>query len=395
MKVSMMDNDKWLVDCSHMERQDKIEGYFLDKHLKNYFDDPIISTVEIETINRCNNTCSFCPVSIDNERRQYCEMTVELFNKIIDDLAELKYSGFISLFSNNEPMLDLRIFDFMKYAKNKLPLAKHSLFSNGSLITREKFSTMVELLDYLTINNYNDDLEVLPHLKWLTTDNIDEKDCAVRLMISKKNMIRSNRGGNAPNKKIETNFYSSCILPFMQMVIRPDGKISLCCYEAYGEVTLGDLSVQSISDVWLSESYREIRKKLLTFGRNSLNKCKNCDKFGFHNFFPVEWPDVHMQSFVAEVKEKISEGKKIYIYPSNYSDSIESMLIQHGVHEIKKANEKSQVIYDSSVFIIFTSYCWDIIERIDPQNSLVGKKYVLYQDISRLQVKQTRPKFDI
>ena len=37
------------------------------------------------------------------------------------------------------------------------------------------------------------------------------------------------------------------------MVVRPDGKIGLCSNDAFGQVTLGDLTSDSISDVWNSD----------------------------------------------------------------------------------------------------------------------------------------------
>jgi len=44
--------------------------------------------VSIETVNRCNSTCSFCPANRTSESRPYQKMTEELFKKIIADLIE-------------------------------------------------------------------------------------------------------------------------------------------------------------------------------------------------------------------------------------------------------------------------------------------------------------------
>lgn len=76
-----------------------------------------LSSIEIETINRCNNDCSFCPVNRNDDIRTPKIMKEELFYKIIDDLCNIKYTGVISLFSNNEPLLDTRLLKFLKYAK--------------------------------------------------------------------------------------------------------------------------------------------------------------------------------------------------------------------------------------------------------------------------------------
>ena len=50
---------------------------------------PLFDHVEIETINRCNGVCAFCPVNINNDSRVFSIMQEELFEKIIDELAEM------------------------------------------------------------------------------------------------------------------------------------------------------------------------------------------------------------------------------------------------------------------------------------------------------------------
>ena len=39
-----------------------------------------ISKIEIETLNRCNNICPFCPVNVNQPQREYAKMPNELFN---------------------------------------------------------------------------------------------------------------------------------------------------------------------------------------------------------------------------------------------------------------------------------------------------------------------------
>lgn len=61
------------------------------------------------------------------------------------------------------------------------------------------------------------------------------------------------------------------------LIIRPDGKISLCCNDALGKYTLGDVNNQSIDEIWNSEEYQKIRNEMLYNGRKNLLLCKNCD----------------------------------------------------------------------------------------------------------------------
>jgi len=133
---------------------------------------PLPHAIEIETINKCNSTCSFCPVNRFADTRPLARMPEELFRKIIDDLASHRYSGLLALYSNNEPFLDKRIFDFAAYARRVLPQATISIFTNGSALDIAKVERILPSLDILRINNYGrgrrggnrcTGREVLPH----------------------------------------------------------------------------------------------------------------------------------------------------------------------------------------------------------------------------------------
>ena len=49
-------------------------------------DIPSFRIVEIETLNRCNGSCAFCPVNAHQPQRPYAKMETELFEKIIKEL---------------------------------------------------------------------------------------------------------------------------------------------------------------------------------------------------------------------------------------------------------------------------------------------------------------------
>ena len=51
-------------------------------------------------------------------------MSQDLFESIIQQLADIDYSGKLALFSNNEPFLDKDILAKHKHARDKLPNAR-------------------------------------------------------------------------------------------------------------------------------------------------------------------------------------------------------------------------------------------------------------------------------
>ena len=242
---------------------------------------PLFHHVEIETVNRCNGKCSFCPVNVFNDSRPHMTMNESLFRKIIDDLSSLNYDGRLALFSNGEPLLDPDIIERHRYAREKLPNAYMRLYTNGTLLTTEKFCGLMKYLDELIIDNYNQDLTLNPASKEIV-DYIEEnpqyKD-KVTVWLRKEDEIMTSRGGDAPNRKEKFAMTDErCTLPFRQLIIRPDGKVSLCCNDPFGKMTLGDLSKQTLTEVWYGEAFNEVREKLRQ-GRGFLPHCKYCDTF--------------------------------------------------------------------------------------------------------------------
>jgi len=246
-----------------------------------YPDTPLFKHIEIETINRCNGGCSFCPVSAKNDIREYKVMSDELFEKIISELSEIDYSVRIALFSNNEPFLDPGIIDKHKYARLRLPNVRFHLFSNGTLISVEEFVEIMKYLDELIIDNYNEQLQLIPMCKKIAEYCEDHPEYAEKatIVLRKPQEILTTRGGNAPNRKEMVSYGDArCINPFTQMIIRPDGKVSLCCNDALGKFTLGDVSCNSVVDVWNNDRFKMVRKCLYE-GRRNWGDCEWCDMF--------------------------------------------------------------------------------------------------------------------
>lgn len=245
---------------------------------------PLFTSVEVETINRCNGTCSFCPINSKVDPREKKIMPKKLFYSIVDQLASLNYSGRFSTFSNNEPLLDERIIAFNQYARKRLPYAKFHLYTNGTLLALDKFKALVEVLDELIIDNYQQDLKLIKPCQeieeyCIAHPGLNKK---VTILLRKPNEILTSRGGNAPNRqRLKDYSEEPCVLPFRQFVVRPDGKISLCCNDALGEHTLGDLTKESIVDIWYGETYQKVREQIAA-GRKNYGKCRYCDTFNVY-----------------------------------------------------------------------------------------------------------------
>ncbi|MBP2633279.1 MAG: radical protein, partial [Firmicutes bacterium] len=109
-------------------------------------------------------------------------------------------------------------------------------------------------------------------------DHPELKD-KVTIVLRKPHEILSSRGGDAPNReKVCLYPYAKCVLPFKQLIIRPDGKVSLCCNDPLGKNTLGDASKDMLIDIWNNDRFKMVRQCLFN-GRENWNHCIYCDAF--------------------------------------------------------------------------------------------------------------------
>ena len=240
--------------------------------------------IEIETINKCNSTCGFCPVNRNSDPRKTMRMDEALFHRIIDELAAWDYRGTLNLFSNNEPFLDKRIYDFAAYALTKLPETFVQIISNGTALDVAGAERILPNLSHMVINNYanayrlHDNVAaIIAHLEAERPELADKLVVGYRLL----DEFKTNRAGNAPNRKVRTpHFKSPCAYPFFQMVIRPDGKLSMCCNDAFGEDTLGDVTTEGVKGAWLNSNRRSVQQAMLK-GRHTIPLCARCDNLAW------------------------------------------------------------------------------------------------------------------
>ena len=83
MELKIQDIDKSIIrKKEYAEKENIINGI------------PVFSIVEFNIWGNCNRSCSFCPVSNPNIYTNKHEgISVDLYKKIIDDLANINYKG--------------------------------------------------------------------------------------------------------------------------------------------------------------------------------------------------------------------------------------------------------------------------------------------------------------
>ena len=242
---------------------------------------PMPLVVNIETVNRCNSTCEFCTANIHAEKRPYMIIEEELYYSIIDQLADWGYKGHLTLYGNNEPWLDKRIVEFHKYAREKLPEAFIFMSTNGLLLNVDKLNAIKPYVNQLIINNYCRDMKLHKNIQTVY-DHVkanpkDYEDLEILIQMRYLGEVLTNRAGSAPNKKSKGKIIKeTCLMPFTDMWIVPNGKMGICCCDNFEVTDLADLHEVSLVDGWNSKPYKELREKIAD-GRQNYPFCKYCD----------------------------------------------------------------------------------------------------------------------
>ncbi len=228
--------------------------------------------VEIETSSICNRRCKFCPVS--KYPREPALMDDRVFRKVIDELAEMKFHGILSPHLFNEPLLDQRIEEFVKYIRQKLPNVKIKIFTNGDLLTRKKFDSLVSAgVDEFCVTQYDEQMpEVVKNL-FSSLTNKEKK--LIKYRILNENSLLLNRGGLVDIKR-----------PMQKLICSPNffmvnykGDAVLCSSDYFGSVVFGNVKNERIMDIWNKPYYKKVRGELEK-GVFNLDICKKCVGMG-------------------------------------------------------------------------------------------------------------------
>ncbi len=255
---------------------------------------PLPRIIHVETRSKCNGFCSFCPASINSDKRKDLYMPDELIEKVIEELSELDYPNRLSFYNNNEPFLDKRIFEIVKLTRAKLPKAYLELKSNGTVLTTQKIIRIFNAgLDMLYINDYSNNNQFRKNVKQIIEDlkqirrfkgHLEENQYFSRIKIKLRdlNAVLGTRAGTSPNKPYKKPpMQKVCFRSFEMMVINPEGDVTVCSEDFYHSINMGNIKKQTLFEIWTSKEWNNLRGKLIIGDRLCTDACSKCDFMGF------------------------------------------------------------------------------------------------------------------
>lgn len=254
----------------------------------------IPSLMRVETFTYCNEECKFCPYT--KLTRKKGSMSFELFNRLVDEHS-LTCEDAKILFpaTVGEPLLDNRIFDFVKIAAQNYKNV--AMFSNASLLYKnnaEKLikSGLTEIMltlhglteeAYTNITNYNGYYSVKRNIvDFIETnaaygypvnvyldiyteaskEDIDSDELVNKARNHNINLFikpiedTHNWGGSVGKNEIIRNY--GCKRIYNQFAVLFDGTIVPCVIDYDASYILGDANKNSLDEIFNGEEYAKL-----------------------------------------------------------------------------------------------------------------------------------------
>ncbi|MCP5348424.1 MAG: radical SAM protein [Pseudomonadales bacterium] len=292
----------------------------------------------IDPTNVCNLRCPLCPTGRLEAGRKGQLMSLETFQRAVDDLAPWAYK--VNLFNWGESLLNPEIFDMIAYCRDK-GLSTH-LSSNLSLeLSDEKIDRLLNSgLQFLCLSidgasqdvyekyRKKGDLELVLHnarrlvarrnelgmkrplIEWQfipMKHNEHEVETARFLAqemgIDKFRCIPVGLPFGAPEQdKLRDEWFpikvqsgqteegveiasndqatTSCSFLYRYWMVNPDAKVSPCCVVSGAKYDFGDIDKENFDAIWNNAKYRSARSQYVRNGNVEVpTVCDGCDLF--------------------------------------------------------------------------------------------------------------------
>lgn len=290
-------------------------------------------SIQIQTQSFCNGRCSICPYPTVSKKLEQGKMEWELFRKIADETATELQLAKVLFELHNEPLLDKRTFDCIKYIKSINPNENCALVTNGELL--DKFS-LTDIIDsnldslMISLNAHSKEVyervnigldydRVMQNITRLLSDKALRHKLGLSFVVTEENAGEvyeatrywekrgvhtrvtpeiSNRAGTLDHYeklRLKTSYRGTpltarlwqrlltgprqvigCHRPFYQMSVLFNGDVIICCHDWNRTTVVGNAKTSSLREIWNSDRMNEIRRMILKKRYQQLDSCRDC-----------------------------------------------------------------------------------------------------------------------
>jgi MoaA/NifB/PqqE/SkfB family radical SAM enzyme len=282
--------------------------------------------VLLQTVDRCPASCIMCPNSSAQKTGRVRLVDDGLYARLLAELRNVRTLRRFVLMLQNEPLLDRRLEERVRAAKDTFgPRAVIAVVTSGDLLSPERSAALIgagvdELsisIDAHTAETYGqirmglDFGRVCRNVEALLAEN-PKITVGVRFLRQRENQheVRDfvrhwkargagvfvhtvvNRAGSLESfeavrlaerrpahrlvQAVLRRLYPFCTLPLTAMSVLADGRVILCCHDWGAQAVVGDLTRQSLGEVWNGAAMCDARRALMAGRASDIEPCAQC-----------------------------------------------------------------------------------------------------------------------
>ena len=291
------------------------------KHRTDLF--PMV--IQVQTINRCNAACEFCPYPYTVHLQEKRIMDDALYAKIVDECtAEKDLHDFVPM-SKNEPLLDIKMEQRVAQFRAKAqPHQMVELVTNGSGLTPARAQRLMDAgVDLITVSvNASNEAtygrvmvglswkQVMNNLEALSKMNLAMVNIYLRFVADQHNKTElnsfrkrwkhfnlfqfniNNRAGTVRNYAMMAMKYNGfisqlrraaghrvypvCPYVFSMAHILENGDVPMCSNDWANREILGNLKTQTLREIYNSPRMNQIRELMSAGKFEEIDACRSC-----------------------------------------------------------------------------------------------------------------------
>ena len=189
-------------------------------------------------------------------------MEIAVFETICRELAAFGFSGRLSLHLYNEPLLLKELESYVATAARLVPSAFIALYTNGDLLTGRRYQSLLDagVHRFVVTRHDGDSFPARPFQQVQTPSDFEV----------------SNRGGAVG--RLRAPLFFPCFAPEEMLTVTVTGDVILCHEDASRRHVFGNLTRQSLSEIWHHSDLEAVRSHLAEGRRSRASSiCAVCD----------------------------------------------------------------------------------------------------------------------
>lgn len=268
--------------------------------------------IRLDTINRCNARCLPCHYCF--QKRPHGQMSTKLLLKIINDIKgwDMPLNEIVPV-NFGEFFLLKNWYEVLRLIEDNLPNTRIALPTNGFFLSDELVQKLASIKTLKWVNFsvnafFKETYEAFTGLKAETIDMVKraldkltvrrpdvttcvsmifdtafqteiERDLFVRLWGPLASTVSINAAAycNSPLKSPAIPVKTACRSIFDGLTILYDGTVVTgCCFDASGELIVGDFNNQTLTEIWRGEKLRQLCELHNKGRRLEIELCSRC-----------------------------------------------------------------------------------------------------------------------